>query len=169
MSKTSILIYAFRRDLRLTDNPLLHRLATSRDHGFTHLLPVYIVPPHQMEVSGFIKNDEPSPYPEARSAVGGYHRCGPYRARFIGEAVWDAKENLQALGSDLVIRVGKYGEVIRQLIQGLREKQQHVTAVWITGDVGVEEHRDEKDIADTCKTQDVEFKAWSDEKVFIDE
>ncbi len=94
----NILIYLFHRDLRVTDNPILHRLATA-EHGFTHLLPVFVFPAHQMEVSGFIRDGSPSPYPEARSRVGRYWRCGPHRAKFVGETVWNLKQSLESLGS----------------------------------------------------------------------
>ncbi|UKZ60692.1 uncharacterized protein TrAtP1_001962 [Trichoderma atroviride] len=62
MSGGSILLYIMRRDLRTSDNPILHRLSTA-EHGFTHLLPVYILPPDQMEVSGLVKDGKTSPYP----------------------------------------------------------------------------------------------------------
>jgi deoxyribodipyrimidine photo-lyase len=169
MSKTSVLIYLLRRDLRVQDNPILHRLATAKDHGFTHLLPVYVFPPHQIEVSGFIRDGSKCPYPEARSMVGRYWRCGPHRAKFIAESVWDMKESLENLGSGLLIRVGEYGDVVRQLIAGLKERHQNVGAVWITSEDGVEESRDEKAVANVCQAQGVEFEKWIDEKFFIDE
>ncbi|PTD03494.1 putative cryptochrome DASH [Fusarium culmorum] len=41
MAGNKLLVYLLRRDLRTIDNPILHHLATF-DHGFTHLLPIYI-------------------------------------------------------------------------------------------------------------------------------
>ncbi|KAK5653391.1 hypothetical protein OQA88_8876 [Cercophora sp. LCS_1] len=76
MSKSNILVYVLRRDLRVADNPILHHLA-SNNHGFTHILPIYVFQAHQVEVSGFLVNGAKSPYPEARSRVGRYWRCGP--------------------------------------------------------------------------------------------
>jgi hypothetical protein len=91
-----VVLYVLRRDIRLSDNPAFHCAAQqlqrnkssrspsrgdqrSRDdsltseHGgapFTHLLPVYIFPAHQIETSGFLSSpNEESPYPEARSKV----------------------------------------------------------------------------------------------------
>src|SRR4051812_20077249 len=79
MSDSKLLIYLMRRDLRVSDNPILHSLATEKDHGFTHLLPLYVFPAQQVEVSGFIHAEgKKSPYPEARSQVGGFWRCGPH-------------------------------------------------------------------------------------------
>jgi deoxyribodipyrimidine photo-lyase len=169
MSKNNVLIYVLRRDLRVADNPILNRLATTTDHGFTHLVPVYVFPPHQIEVSGFIKDGSQSPFPEARSTVGRYWRCGPHRAKFIGESVWDVKKSLESLGSGLLVRIGKYGDVVQALINGLREKDHNVSAVWMTSDEGVEEKRDEKAVATACAQSDVKFEAWHDEKYFIDE
>ena len=166
----NILIYVVRRDLRVADNPILHHLATHSDHGFTHLLPVYIVPAHQMETSGFVEDGKgPSPYPEARSPLGGYRRCGPFRAKFVAEAVWDLKCSLEALDSGMLIRVGLYGDAIRDLIQGLQDKGAKVGALWMTRDVGVEEIRDEKNTAKVCKELEVDLKLWADEKYYIHE
>lgn len=164
----SIAIYLVRRDLRVSDNPILSHL-TSADHGFTHVLPVYVFPANQMEISGLIKDGSSSPYPEARSQVGGYWRCGPHRARFIGQAVWNLKESLESLGLGLVLRAGMPGDVILQLIQGLQEKQHKVGAVWMIGEEGVEEQRDERAISSACEEQGVELKLWTDEKYFVDE
>ncbi|KAK2075369.1 hypothetical protein P8C59_009498 [Phyllachora maydis] len=144
MAKANIVIYLLRRDLRVADNPVLHRLATSSDHGFTHLLPVYVVPPHQMEVSGFIKDQSRSPFPEAKSAVGGYWRCGPHRAKFVGEAIMDMRESLESIGSGMLVRVGMFDGVL-------------------------EEARDEKAVASVCQKNEVQFKIWADEKYFIDD
>jgi deoxyribodipyrimidine photo-lyase len=169
MPGSNTLVYIVRRDLRVSDNPIIHRLASSPDHGFTNLLPVYIFPPHQIEVSGFVRGGQESPYPEARSHVGRFWRCGPHRAKFLTASVWNLKESLEALGSGLTIRVGHYGEVLQSLIGGLREKGHQVGAVWVTSDEGVEERRDETHISSVCSDAGVEFLSWVDEKYFIDE
>jgi len=168
MSAENILVYLFRRDLRISDNPILHHLATT-DHGFTHVLPVFVFHALQMEVSGFINDGSPSPYPEARSQLGKYWRCGPHRAKFIGESVWNLKENLEALDSGLALRVGPPAEVIEKILAGLREEQLKVGAVWMIGEEGVEERRDERAVAATCTKHDVDLKLWVDEKYFVDE
>ncbi|KAI8408127.1 hypothetical protein FOFC_11060 [Fusarium oxysporum] len=64
MAGNKLLVYLLRRDLRAIDNPILHHLATS-DHGFTHLLPIYILPPHQIETSGFVPPPPRRPPPQA--------------------------------------------------------------------------------------------------------
>ena len=170
MAKTNILIYLLRKDLRVSDNPILHHLATTPDHGFTHLLPVYVFPSHQIETSGFIRDGKSrNPYPEARSAVAGYRRCGPYRAKFIAEAVWDLKQSYEKLGVGMLIRAGMYQDVIRDLIRGVQDRQGKVGALWMTSEAGVEEKHDEKVLATLCREHEVNFQLWEDEKYLIDE
>lgn len=169
MAVGKLLVYVLRRDLRVSDNPILHHLAASSDHGFTHFLPIYVFPSRQIEVSGFLKKGQQSPYPQARSRVGGYWRCGPHRARFIAQSVWDLKESLQALGSGLVVRVGEVQDVISHLMQELRAKSPELAAVWMTEEIPWEEKEEQKAVASLCSENDVDFKLWPDEKYYIDE
>jgi deoxyribodipyrimidine photolyase len=39
----------------------------------------------------------------------GFDKTGPYRARFILEALGDLRDRLRAAGSDLLVRLGKPG------------------------------------------------------------
>jgi deoxyribodipyrimidine photo-lyase len=171
MASGKLLIYLLRRDLRVTDNPILHHLATAKDHGFTHLLPVYVFPSHQIELSGFLKDGEEnkSPYPPARSEVGKFWRCGPHRAKFQAESVWDLKHSLEELGSGLLIRVGKPSDVLQHLISHLKDQQPTPSAVWMTEEKSSEEIKDQKQLASVCKEAGVDFKLWADEKYYIDE
>lgn len=169
MAKSNILIYLLRHDLRLSDNPVLHRLATQGDHGFTHLLPVYVIPAHQVQISGFIKDGSPSPYPEARGTVSKVWRTGPHRAKFLAQCVWDLKESLESVGSGLLVRVGLFSDVTEALIEGLQQQQETVGAVWMTGEAGVEERRDQKSVAAICKKLGTDFLLWDDEKYYVDE
>src|SRR6187402_605128 len=123
MASTNVLVYLLRRDLRVSDNPILHHLATASNHGFTHLLPIYVWPAHQVEVSGFLQDGVASPYPEARSQTGHYWRCGPHRAKFTAQSAWNLKESLEALGSGLLLRVGMFAEVVDQVVQELAAKK----------------------------------------------
>ena len=169
MTERNVLIYVIRRDLRVSDNPILHSLATSTDHGFTHLLPLYIFPPHQIEISGFLKEGQHSPYPEAKSAVGGFWRCGPHRTKFIAQSVWNLRENLQRLGSDLTTRADPFGEVLQSVINKVRQKKFKVGAVWMVEEEADEEKRDEAAISALCSKEEVQFGLWPDEKYFVDE
>lgn len=169
MSSSNVLIYIVRHDLRVSDNPILHHLASTSDHGFTHILPLHVLLPHQIEVSGFLKQGTQSPFPEARGEVGHYWRCGPHRAKFIAQSIWNLKDNLEKLGSDLTIRIGTYGDILKTLVGGLRENGISVGGVWTIGEEGFEEKRDERIISKTCSSLDVNFRIWVDEKYFVDE
>ncbi|KFY69919.1 hypothetical protein V499_09618 [Pseudogymnoascus sp. VKM F-103] len=173
MTPPNILIYLLRRDLRLEDNPIFHAAATDAAKTYTHLLPVYAFPAQQIEVSGFIPEDseEKSPYPEARSSIGKFWRCGPHRAKFIAESVWELKETLGNVGSGLEVRVGMLSDVLKDLLAGFKfnGKGVNIAAVWMTAEEGVEEKLDEKDCKTICDAAGVDFKLWKDEKYFVDD
>lgn len=173
MARPNIIIYLLRRDLRLEDNPIFHAAATDAAKTYTHLLPVYAFPAQQIEVSGFIPKDsvEKSPYPEARSSIGGFWRCGPHRAKFIAESVWELKKTLENVGSGLEVRAGMLSDVLKELLEGLKGNGGGVNigAVWMTAEEGVEEKLDEKDCKTICDAAGVNFKLWKDEKYFVDE
>ncbi|KAI0522278.1 cryptochrome [Xylaria bambusicola] len=169
MSEVNVVIYLVRHDMRVKDNPILDRLASSKDHGFTHLLPLHVIPPYQMEVSGFLKNGTKSPYPEARSEVGRFWRCGPHRARFIAQSLWNLKDNYIKLGNDLNIRIGKSHELLKDLINGLKEQQIRVSAVWMIAEEGYEEEQEEKNLKEACSALGIQLEMCVDEKYFIDD
>lgn len=160
-----------RRDLRFQDNPVFHEVTNLKD--FTHLLPVYVFPAQQIEVSGFIPKNigKKSPYPEARSAIGGFWRCGKHRVKFLAESIWDLKQTLEDVGSGLEIRVGMIGEVVKTLLEGFTNGSEKfkVGAVWMTRDETVEERIEERDVRSVCRDAGVEFRLFKDEKYFIDE
>lgn len=170
-----VLIYLLRRDLRLADNPIFHEIAKLADQShtpFTHILPVYVFAAQQIEVSGFIQDaDKKSPYPEARSDTGKFWRCGPHRARFLAQSVWDLKTDLESRGSDLVLRAGLVGDVLEDMLKSFKtkEKEVQVVGVWMTDEEGVEEKREEKTVRKIAESQGVDFRLWVDEKYFIDD
>ncbi|KAF5021325.1 hypothetical protein F66182_6647 [Fusarium sp. NRRL 66182] len=168
MAGNKLLVYLLRRDLRVIDNPILHHLATS-DHGFTHLLPIYILPPHQIETSGFVVENQKSPYPPARSQVGRFWRCGPLRAKFQAECIWDVKENLENISSGMLIRIGNFDDVLKNLIQSLHESHRSVDAVWMTEEVSKEEKDDQNAVSSVCSEEGIDFKLWQDEKYYVDD
>ena len=152
--------------IRLIDSDV--KLKSSKH--FTHLLPLYVFPAQQVEVSGFLDpNETRSPYPEARSQVGGFWRCGPHRAKFLGESVWNLKDNLTKKGSDLILRAGKAADVTKALLKEFKEKGTEVSAVWMTAEEGVEEKREEREIRRVVQDEGKSFKLWADEKYFVDE
>jgi deoxyribodipyrimidine photo-lyase len=176
-----VLIYLLRRDLRLADNPIFHelsRLQKSKDTPpITHFLPIYIFSASQIEVSGFIPNSSsgnpsPSPYPECRSRIAGFWRCGPHRAKFLGESVWNLKSGLETLGSGLVIRVGLVKDVINSVLDGYKchsPGKVEVAGIWMTEEESTEEKDEESDVREAAGNYGVDFRLFRDEKYYIDE
>ena len=170
MTVNKLLIYLPRRDLRVADNAILHHLASTTDHGFTHLLPIYIFPRHQIELSGLVEAGKQCPFPPAQSAVGKFWRCGPHRTRFLAQSVWNLKDNLEAHGSGLIIRAGDPVEILDSLFQHLKKTgDMQISAVCMTGDVAYEEIREQDSVAAKCAELGVDFNLCPDEKYFIDE
>ena len=173
MSPSRVLIYLLRRDLRLSDNPVLTEISKTfqqSQHPYTHLLPVYVFAAQQIEVSGFLAGEsDRSPFPEARSNAGGFWRCGHHRARFLAESVWDLKKSLGGIGSGLEIRVGMAGQVIQEMLDAFKSEDTEVAGVWMTDEEGVEEKREERDVRKAAQGAGIEFKLWTDEKYYVDE
>lgn len=173
MSSPRVLIYLLRRDLRVADNPILNeigKISQQSQHAFTHLLPVYVFAAQQIEVSGFqLSDSERSPFPQARSQAGGFWRCGPHRAKFLAESVWDAKRRLSNLGSGLELRVGMAGQVIGEMLDAFKQANTEVAGVWMTEDVGIEEKQEERDVRRAAERAETEFRLWVDEKYYVDE
>lgn len=173
MSPPRVLIYLLRRDLRLADNPVFNEVSNNLQQSqlsYTHFLPIYVFAAQQIEVSGFLSSDsERSPFPEARSSVAGFWRCGHHRAKFLAESVWDLKRSLHHTGSGLEIRVGLAGQVIQEVLSAFKKESAQVVAVWMTDEEGVEEKREEKEVKEAAERAGTDFKLWTDEKYFIDD
>ena len=173
MSAPRVLVYLLRRDLRFSDNPILHEISKSwhqSHHPYTHLLPLYVFPAQQVEVSGFLSSGKDrSPFPEARSNAAGFWRCGPHRAKFLAESVYDLKKKLENAGSGLEIPAGMLGEVVKETLQGLQERQAEVVGVWMTDEEGVEEKREEREVKNAVLNAGAKFNLWKDEKYYVDE
>ncbi|OCB85959.1 cryptochrome [Sanghuangporus baumii] len=160
-----ILIYVLRHDLRLADNPVFTTAAKAHDQ-FTHLIPLFVLNPIQYELSGFLRPSEQSPFPEARSRIGHFWRCGPYRTKFLAESLFDLKKSLQEAGSDLIIRTGETHSVVRSIIDALNREGSEVKAVWVTRDFTAEELDEERRIRKALPSS-VSFKVFDDESTLI--
>ncbi|KAF8540078.1 DNA photolyase, FAD-binding/Cryptochrome [Trichophaea hybrida] len=167
VSKPRILILLLRQDLRLHDNPLFHALS-HKTHHHSHLLQIYIFNPSHIEISGFLSSpDQKSPYPECRSRIGRFWKCGPHRTKFIAESVWDLKQSLKKLGSDLVLRVGPPNEVIERIIREVQEGgSADVMGVWMAEAVGSEEKQEEMGVRKAVEKEGAEFKSFEDGSYF---
>lgn len=169
--KENILIYVLRRDLRLDDNPAFHEIAQlylSKKAQFTHVLPLYIFNARQIEVSGFFTNSEAG-IPETKSRIGKFWRCGPHRARFLCESVWDLKQTLESVRSQLCIRARNLQDVVQSALDSLNDHRSEVMGVWMTGDITPEELEDEANVRAIVEARSKEFRLFKDQKYFIDE
>lgn len=198
--KPRILLYVLRRDARLSDNPIFTAASqhvtqsqqstpsdtsdrtvdgslASEPQGpsFTHLLPVYVLPAQQIEISGFLaSSSDTSPYPEARSEFAKIWRTGPHRTRFIAEGAWDLKESLEGLGcgSGLEFRVGLTGDVVKHILEYYSKdggSKGEIAGIWMTKNESVEEKQEERNVAAVAEQYGVDFQLWRDEKYYIDE
>ncbi len=107
------LIIWFRNDLRLHDNEMLFRALQKS----AHLIPVFCFDPRQFAITAL-----------------GFPKTDSFRAKFLMESVADLKQNLQKLGSDLVIKVGEPEIIIPQIQQLVGAK-----AVYASKEVTAEE------------------------------
>lgn len=84
----------FRNDLRVHDNPCLTEALQKADK----VLPVYIFDPRQFEKGKY-----------------GFLKTGSFRARFLLQSVQQLRANLQQLGANLMVLVGKPEEELPKL------------------------------------------------------
>lgn len=160
--------------MRLADNPIffeLSQLSKQSKAPFTHVIPLYVFSAEQVEVSGFLETaNSNSPYPEARSNIGGFWRCGRLRAKFLAESVWDLKQDLKAVSSDLTIRVGRVKDAVESILAGYRQQKDYkIHGLWMTAEDAWEEQNEERDVKSLMDGEKLEFKLWTDEKYLIDE
>lgn len=95
-----VLIYWFRNDLRVSDNPALVKASLNADR----ILPIYI---HQA-------NDHESMY--------GFKRVGLHRQAFLRQSLNDLQAHLKALGSDLWEFEGEPEYVLSELMKAIGAK-----------------------------------------------
>lgn len=91
-----IIIYWFRNDLRLTDNPSLVEACLHADY----LLPVYIHSPQSQKTHAL-----------------GFPRESHHRQAFLRESLNDLREQLGGLGSDLLEYTGEPVDLLAQLVK----------------------------------------------------
>ncbi len=95
MKKERRVIVWFRQDLRLHDNEaLMNALEVS-----TQVIPVYVF-------------DERTFKDKTKF---GFQKTGIHRTKFILESIRNLRKNIKALGSDLIVRVGKPEEILYEL------------------------------------------------------
>lgn len=130
---SSILIW-YRNDLRLHDHePFAEALKRN-----LQIVPVYCFDPGQFGKTAF-----------------GFPKTGKFRAQFLLESVVNLRSSLQALGSDLVVRVGKPEEILLQLA-----KQSRAKALYFSKEVTSEELCVESAVTKAMKSLEVEVKSF---------
>ncbi len=112
MSDRTILVW-FRNDLRLHDNEILLEATRKADR----ILPVYVFDPHYFTAT-----------------PNGGHKTGNIRAKFLIESVADLRNNLRAVGSELLIVHGDPAVILPELAE-----QYHVNEVYHHREVALEE------------------------------
>lgn len=122
----------FRNDLRVHDNECLN----SANDECVSVLPVYCF--------------DPRDYGKSSS---GFDKTGPFRAQFLIESVSELRKNLQARGSNLVVRVGKPEAVLVELA-----KEIGADAVYAHREVSHDEVKAEVKIETAMKEEGVEVK-----------
>lgn len=137
-------IVLFRNDLRCHDNEAL----VSANNESTSVLPVYCF--------------DPRDYGKSKS---GFDKTGPYRASFLIESVSNLRKNLQARGSDLVVRIGKVESVLSELVKAVGAE-----VVYAHREVSHDEVKCEENIEARLKDEGVEVKYfWGSTLYHIDD
>ncbi|MFN3849455.1 MAG: DASH family cryptochrome [Spirosomataceae bacterium] len=124
------IIYWFRNDLRLHDNEGLVKAAEAGK-----VTPVYI-----FDTTNFKKNHI------------GLNRTGYFRAKFLMESLTDLKQNLQKIGSDLVIRVGDPVEILYKMAMDL-----NTSAIYASKEVTQEETDVEANLSKKLKPVNIDL------------
>ncbi|GMJ09190.1 photolyase/blue-light receptor 2 [Hibiscus trionum] len=134
----------FRNDLRLHDNECLN---TANNESIS-VLPVYCF--------------DPRDYGKSSS---GFDKTGPYRATFLVESVSDLRKNLQARGSDLVVRIGNPESVLVELAKAIG-----ADAIYAHREVSHDEVKAEEKIEAAMKEEGVEVKYfWGSTLFHVDD
>lgn len=125
----TILIW-FRNDLRIHDQELLNRAIESNPK---YIIPVYCFDDRQFAKTSF-----------------GFPKTGKFRANFLLESVIDLRNNLQKLGSNLIVRQGITEDIFSKIV--LDNK---VDLVLFSQEATSEEKRVEKRIIDRLKQEKI--------------
>ena len=95
----------------------------------------------------------------------GFDKTGPYRATFLIESVSDLRKNLQARGSDLVVRIGKPESVLMELAKAIG-----ADAIYSHREVSHDEVKAEEKIEAALKEEGVEVKYfWGSTLFHVDD
>lgn len=109
----------FRNDLRIHDNENFRKALY-----FDEVIPLYCFDPRQFSKTSF-----------------GFNKTGPFRSQFLIQTVADLRNNIHQLGGELIVRMGKPEEIIKELA-----KTYSLSRILMQKEVTSEEIRVEKAI-----------------------
>ena len=126
------ILYWFRNDLRLHDNPAF---AAAFEEG-REVLPVYVFDPNQFRELADI----------------GVKKTGIFRTNFLIECVADLRNSLRARGADLIVRVGDPATVLAEMAKDIS-----ASAVYASKEVTSEETDQEAALSKLLKPLNIEL------------
>jgi deoxyribodipyrimidine photo-lyase len=138
--KYNRIIVWFRNDLRVHDNA---SLSASIGKG-VEVVPVYCFDPRNF-----------------RELDLGISKTGSIRAEFLIESVDNLKKNLQKLGADLIIRIGKPEETLMELALELKAE-----AIFFSEEVTAEEKKVENTLEKAAWSKGIETKSFWQSTLF---
>jgi deoxyribodipyrimidine photo-lyase len=129
-------VFWFRNDLRLADNVALYQALSQSET----VVPVFVFDTQQFRsvdlgIKGF-----------------SMPKTGAHRAKFLMETVADLRDNIRAIGGDLVIRTGKPQEAVMELV-----RQTGADAVFASEEVTYEEVKVDRALEDKLKEEGKEL------------
>lgn len=113
----------YRNDLRIHDHEALFRAAKCTDEVF----PIYIFDPRRFQYQAL-----------------GFAKTGIFKANFLLETVQNLRENLQKIGSNLMVRIGYPEEIIPQLALSLSINEVYTSLEITSEEVAINNSLEEK-------------------------
>ncbi|MEZ0483118.1 DASH family cryptochrome [Fibrella aquatica] len=135
MASHNRILYWFRNDLRLHDNPGF----SAACNDALHVLPVYIFDPKLFRELPAI----------------GVKKTGIFRTNFLLECVADLRASLQSKGADLIIRVGDPARILADMAEEI-----DATAVYASKEVTSEETDAESALSKRLKPLNIDIELF---------
>ncbi len=113
----------FRNDLRLHDNEMLFNALQKTPH----IIPIYCFDTRQFAMTDL-----------------GFRKTNAFRAKFLIEAVADLRQNLQKIGSNLIIKIGEPENIVAELQQNIGAKAVYASKEVTSEETQVEQRLESK-------------------------
>ncbi|GAA5862410.1 hypothetical protein JCM1840_004172 [Sporobolomyces johnsonii] len=156
--RRKIVLTLHRYDLRVHDQALFHAAHSQHHRDVTHVLPLYVYDERFIELSGlpgYVRQGPP-----ARTRLCGFWRTSGVRVRFTTEAVFDLRNSLRRLGSDLLIRFGKLEDVTDAIVRQLKANGDDVREVFFQKEFYSEELAIERKLRKKLEAQGVQLRMF---------